>query len=312
MHSLLPYSMRCFSPELPGDQKDKYAILDKIGQFDIYVLLKTFIESKTTEFNIIEDSKQVYRFDSMVFDDDKRLIFGWLKAGYYGRKTDIINIATGKVDFEKTINNAEITNHFVYFFLPKALNKGISLLHAYRGNGVKTLFFSLFSRYFNGITTRNLQMHSLSYDKALKSWMDGNTKEIRLIRFAGWADSSDTLLNLGANEQELILKAPKKGAFGKFRDYFNNNSDQAKAVEALSSQCAQVKTVIQLGDKKRTFTVGSSDSTTMYAIDAPDELILVDGNPEFDAIKEWCEEISIEFFNEMFPGMVMYPSCEVT
>jgi hypothetical protein len=312
MHSLLPYSMRCFNPALPGNPKDKYAILDKIGQFDAYTLLKTYIESKTNEFHIVEDAKQVFRFNSMVFDTDKRLIYGWLQAGYYGKKTDIINISTGQVDFEKALHNAEIINHFIYFFLPKGLNKGISLLHAHRGNGIKTLFFELFNEYFKNKTTLHLQMNALSYEKALNGWMDGNAKEIRLIKFAGWADSSDTLLRLGSNEQDLILKAPRKGALGKFKDYYNNASDQAKAVEALSSLCAQVKTVIELDGKKRIFTVGCSDSSTMYAIDAPEELTLVDGNPEFNAIKQWCEEISIEFFNEIYPNMVMYPACEVS
>ncbi|WP_347987273.1 hypothetical protein [Methylomonas sp. AM2-LC] len=316
MHSLLPYSIRCYNPSLTGDSdsKNKYALLDKIGQFDVYNLLKSYIDSHIN-FKIVEEHKQVFRFNSVVFNSDKRIIYGWLQVGMYGIKTDIINIDTGEVDFEKAVNNAEVINHFVYFYLPKNLNKGIALLHAHGLHGVKTLFFELFSKYFNQVTKLNLQMNPLSYEKAVNKWMDGNIVEIRLNKFDGWKDRTDALFNGGSNEHSLIIKSIKKGkisnAIGQFKDCLNKNSDTAKAIEVLSSHCSQVKTVVALGKQTRIFTVGNSEAHTMYSIEAPDELKLVDGNPEYTAIQEWCEEISTEFFNELFPGVVMYPSIEV-
>lgn len=303
MHSLSPYLMRCFNPQLPGKTEDKYAILDKVGQFDTYALLKTYIQSKSDKFYLIEESKQVFRFDSMKFDSDKRLIYGWFQAGHYGTKTDIINISTGDVDFQKAQDNAEIINHFVYFFLPKGFNEGISLLHAYRGNGIKTLFFDLFNKYFSQMTTLTFQMNALSYDKAFNEWMDGNAKEIRLTKFTGLNDLTDQIKKLGHNELELKVLAPRKGSLGKLKDYFNQGSDQAKTVEILNPLCAQVKTLVELSGRKRTFTVGHSPSNTICEIEAPEDLELVDGNPAFDAIKEWCAEVTAEFSNTMYPNM---------
>lgn len=303
MHSLSPYLMRCFDSQLQGSIEERYSILDKVGSFDTYDLLKEYIKSKNSDFQIVEDSKQVFRFNEVAFDEDKRLIYGWFQAGHYGIKTDIINIGTGKVDFEKAQNNAEIINHFIYIFLPKGFNEGVSLLHSYRGNGIKTLFYEQFNKFFKDKTTLHFQMNPLSYDKALDEWLDAQAKEIRLVKFVGLSDIADQIKNLGHEEQELKLKPPRKGSLGKLKDYFNKNTDQSKAIEILNPLCSQVKTVVELNGRKRTFTVGIAASNAICEIEAPEELELVDGNPKYNAIKDWCSEVTKEFSGTMYPNL---------
>jgi hypothetical protein len=303
MHSLSPYLIRCFNPQLSGKNEDKYSVLDKVGQYDTFSLLKNYIESKSEDFSIVEETKQVFRFHQMLIDSDKRIVCGWFQTGHYGIKTDIINISTGKVDFEKAQNNAEIINHFIYFFLPQSFNEGIALLHGLRGNKIKTLFHRLFKEYFKDITKLNFQMNPLSYDKAFKEWQDSNAKEIRLIRFEGFSDIADQIKMLGHEEVEVKLKPPKKSTLGKLKDYFDKDSDQAKAIEVLSPICAQIKTVVELNGKKRTFIVGHSATNSICEIEAPEDLELSHGNPEYNAIKKWCEEISEEFSETMYPGL---------
>jgi hypothetical protein len=304
MHSLSPYLMRCFNSQLQGNKiEDKYAILDKVGQFDTYVLIKEYIESKSAEFYLVEKSKQVFRFDSMEFDVENRLICGWFQVGHYGTKSDIINIGTGKIDFVKAQDNADVVKHFVYFFLPKGFNDAIVFFHSYRGNGIKTLFFELFREYFNSKTKLNLQMNPLTYDKAFTVWENANAKEIRLIRFSALNDIADQIKNLGHHEQELKIKPRRKGTFGKLKDYFNKESDQAKAIEVLSPLCSEIKTVVELNGNKRTFIVGKSASNSICEIEAPEDLELIDGNPKYDAIKKWCENVTEEFSSSMYQGL---------
>ncbi|MEQ1546510.1 hypothetical protein [Methyloglobulus sp.] len=304
MHSLSPYLMRCFNPQLQGNKiEDRYTILDKVGQFDTYVLIKEYIESKSVGYHLVEKSKQVFCFEGMEFDVENRLICGWFQVGHYGTKSDIINISTGKVDFIKAQDNADIIKHFIYFFLPKGFNEGIAFFHSYRGNGIKTLFFELFKDYFLSKTKLNLQMNPLTYDKALAAWENANAKEIRLIKFSALNDIADQIKKLGHNEQELKIKPRRKSTFGKLKDYFNQESEQAKAIELLSPLCSEIKTVVELNGNKRTFIVGKSASNSICEIEAPEDLELIDGNPKFDAIKKWCDIVTEEFSSTMYPGL---------
>lgn len=303
MHSLSPYLLRCFNLNLPGKLDERYSVLDKVGQSDAFQLLETFIQLRSDEFVNIEDTKQVFRFSEFTFSQEKRVAYGWLESGSYGIRSDIIDVKTGKVDFKKAQNNAEIIKQFVYFFMPYGFNEAIALLHAFRSSGIKTLFFEQFSPYFNDQTKLNLQMNPLSYDKAFDQWVDGQAKEIRLVKFTGFTDLADQIKHLGHDEQELRLKPPRKGALGKLKDYFDPNSEQAKAVELLTPLCAQVKTLIELDGKKRVFQVGTSADHAVCEIEAPEELPLEGGNPTFDGMAQWCTEVAREFSSTMYPGM---------
>jgi len=303
MHSLAPYLIRCFNPGLHGRPEDKYAALDKVGNHDTFELLSNFIKSKKEEFHVIDKSKQVYRFDSFNYDATNRVLYGWFQLGSFGIKSDIINVNTGKVDYKKTQENAEIINHFIYFSIPRGYNEGVALLHMFRGNGIKTVFYDLFREYFNTITKFNLQMNPLSYDKALSEWENANAKEIRLIKFSALGDLADSIKKLGHDEQMLTLKPPRKGTLGKLKDYMNKDSEQSKAIEFLTPMCSKIKTVVELNGRKRTFSIGYNASNAICEIEAPEDLELEFGNPKYDAIKSWCSDISKEFSNSLYKSM---------
>lgn len=300
MHSLAPYSIRCFNPISKGKPDQNYLALDKVGSFDTFDLLKKFINSKTSDLHILESSKQVYRFENFNFDLEKREIHGWFQLGHYGSKSDIVNVKTGNIDYEKTQENAEIINHFIHFSLPLGKNEGVVLLHMFRGNGIKTVFYDLFREFFLKTTTFNLQMNPLSYDKALSEWENANVKEIRLIKFVALSDIADKIKMLGHDEQILTLKAPRKGILGKFKDYLNSNSDQYEVVEFLSPLCSKVKTVVELNGRKRIFSVGINATNAICEIEAPEDLELEFGNPKYNSILQWCSEISNEFIDSLY------------
>ena len=303
MHSLAPYLIRCFSPGISGKPEDKYAALDKVGSHDTFDILSNFIKSKKSDFHVNDEAKQVYRFDSVNYDSTNRVIYGWFQLGSFGIKSDIINVKTGEVDYEKTQENAEIINHFIYFSIPRGYNEGVALLHMFRGNGIKTVFYDLFREYFNQVTKFNLQMNPLSYDKALAEWENANAKEIRLIKFSALSDIADSIKKLGHDEQMLTLKPPRKGTLGKLKDYMNKDSEQSKAIEFLTPMCSKVKTVVELNGRKRTFSIGHNSSNAICEIEAPDDLELEYGNPKYDAILNWCSEISTEFSDTLYKNI---------
>ena len=304
MHTVAPYTIRCFNPAIGAKKiEDNYCVLDKIGDSDLYELLKTFVELYSSNYQIVENSKQVYKFSDITFDGNFRHISGWFQVGAYGIKTDIINIESGEVDFEKAQNNAEILKHYFHIFIPSGFNEAICMMHSYKGHGVKTLFSEIFFPYFNSVTKLNLQMRPLAYEQAIEAWQEANTKELKVTKFVGLTDIADQIKSLGHDEQELIMKPPRKGTLGKLKDYFNKDSEQAQAVEVLSEFGSQVKTVVDLDGKKRTFIVGANAKNSICQIDLDDEVEIKDGIPEIDSIRKWVHQIISDYATSMYPGL---------
>lgn len=303
MHSLAPYSFRCYNKDLEGKREQRYSTLDRIGQYDLFNILKIFIRNNSSSYQIKDDTRQVYQFSDITVNEKTREIYGWFNVGYYGIKTDIIDIETGKVDFEKAQNNAEIIKHYMHFYIPKGVNEAMAFLHSYRGNGIKTLFFVLFSTYFKNITKLNLQMNPLAYDKAINAWLDAPAKEVKLTKFVGLKDAADQIRKLGHNEQELIIKPPRKGTLGKLRDYLTRGNDRLQAVEVLSEFGSQVKTVVELNGKKRTFCVGNRSTNTVCEIEIDETVVLDNGVPILDSMTWWVRQISREYAQIMYAGM---------
>jgi hypothetical protein len=155
MHSVSPYTIRCFNNKLSGE--NKYCVLNKIGSKDVFVLLNDFIQSKTSTLSIYDKTKQAYFFSDVTFDQINRRLSGWMKIGEYGLASDILNIKTGAKAFSKTEDNAEMIMHYFQFYIPIGYNEGLCIFHSYRGRGIKTIFSDIFMPEFLKNTSLNLQ-----------------------------------------------------------------------------------------------------------------------------------------------------------
>jgi hypothetical protein len=303
MHALAPYLFRCYNPNAPHEQR--YSALSQINNNDLLEILFNFTQLYENKFNISEVTKQVFRFNDITYDKENREIFGWFESGYYGTKTDIINIDSGSVDFEKTKKNAEIIKYYIHFYIPKGVNEGMAFLHTYRGDGIKTLFINLFSEYFKKITKLVIQMNPLAYDKAINKWLDAVAKEIKVTKFQGVTDLAEQAKMLGHNEQELTIKPPRNGALGKLRDFFSKQTEQAKLVEVLKGYGESVKTVVELSDgRKRTFHIGTSVKGAVCEIVFDEtQVVLNDGMPEINSLNLMVDSIILEYNVLLYPGI---------
>lgn len=303
MHAIAPYLFRCYNKDLDGRTEERYSSLDNLGKNDLFYLLKEFLLANTGAYKVVEDSKQVYQFDSLHIDEDNREIHGWFNVGSYGIKTDIINVTTGEVDFEKAKDNAEIIKHYIHYFIPRGFNEAMAFMHSYRGVGVKTLFYTLFSEYFKDKTGLVIQMNPLAYDNAVNAWLDATAKEVRLTKFVGLNDIADQVRLLGHGEQELVIKPPRRGGMGRLRDYLDLKSEHRKAVEIMGDYGAQVKTVVEIDGKRRTFNVGRNRTSALCEIEIDDDIIGDDGVPNFKKINSWIRDIVKEYARTMYPGL---------
>lgn len=303
MHSICPYTVRCYDSDLdPKVVKNKYSVLDNIRGHDLYEILRAYIEQYEENYIDFPARKTIMRFRNAEYSPTLRIIHGWLDVGTYGVRTDIVNRDTGEVDFKKTQQNAEIIPHYFCFLLPTGCDEGIALLASFQGRGIKTLFGESFFAHFTQRTHLRLQMNPLSYDKAMKEWQESNTIEIRGKQFVGYSDLADALSGLGHEETDIVFKPPKMGTLGKFSTFKNKSSVEYKAVEALSGMCSQVRAVVKLGARKRVFRIGPDRNNSVCQIELDESVTLSGGMPELQSIHSWGKELLREFVRTVYPG----------
>lgn len=302
MHSLAPYTIRTHDPQYKR-LHDLYPPLDKVlGKFDLYQLFKDCLNSKGETFQIEESEKKIYRFLNLKIDDKTRVIQGYLEFGHYGLKSDIVNVQTGDVDYRKTENNAELIKYYFYLKIPVTYNEGLALFQVYKNNSAKTQIYEILSKYYKAKTDLNLQFNTLTDMRSFEKWKDAQVKEIKLTKFNGIDDKAQRISNLGHKEVEAVLsiKPKQKGNFGMLRNFYKTDSDQYRAIEVWEEDCQQVKTVVALNGKNRTFTVGRKQTTALCEIEASDELEVVGGLPTTDALMRWFRQIDQELSIDLY------------
>lgn len=304
MHSIAPYSIRCFNSQANGQKKeDRNHILNRIGSYDLYELLKDFVQGLASDpdYKLDVGKKQAYKADSVVFDDDKRELSFLFKVGDYGMRSDIINIETNRSDFKKGAKNADIMEYYTHFYIPKGVNEGIMFMQNIRSKGKKTLFLNKFLDFFRTKIDRNLIVSPLTYEKAFNEWKNAQSKEIKVTKFVGHSDMQNIYDGLGHVEQEMIVKPHKKGkALGALGDFFEKGTAQHNAVEMLSGFGKKVTTVVELNGKQRTFVVGRSSSSMLCEIELSSDVIIIEGVPVLDSMRNWVREICTEYAETVY------------
>ncbi|OQS30410.1 hypothetical protein B0T41_00180 [Chromobacterium violaceum] len=307
MHSISPYTMRCFDPENKKNKRPDYCKLDDIRGNDLYIILKSFLEGVSDgRVKRIEEEKRSYSFSGLKCDDDRRELSCNMKSGFYGVGTDIVDIESGKTVFKKGVKNSDMIQYYIHFFIPRGCDEAICVMSTFRGDGVKTVFLNEFSDFFRKRVPLAISMHPLSYEKALIEWQDAIAKEIKVVKFNAVKELEDVEVNGGHFEPTLVMKPQRRKHFGAFKKFFQADTEQARLVEVLSPMGEQIKTVVQLGDRKRVFRVGLVNDNVVCQIDVPSEVEKVDGMPKLVSMRKWVSSIIAEFCENLYPGVEIY------
>ena len=167
----------------------------------------------------------------------------------------------------------------------------------------KTIIFNILNKYYKEKSGLVLQFKPLTDDKSFDEWKKkAQVKEIKLTKFTGIDDKAQRISNLGHREniETVLIVKPKKGNFGLLKKFLTQDTDQFKAVEVWEEECQQVKTVVSLNGKNRTFTVGRNQTTALCEIEAPDYIEVQGGLPTPESLNRWFEEIDQEFTRSLY------------
>jgi hypothetical protein len=309
MHSLACYRIRCFDKEISSKNKDdKYISLDNVRNKDTFLILKEFFK-QNLETRIRDDhDKSVHQFDAPNFNDEDRVISGWMKLGHYGIKSDIIDVKTGDTDYNKDIDKAEMVNYYYHITLPRGKSNGIVLFHRINGNSIKTKFFNAFSEYFKTSTNLTLQIKAISPSNAVVEWHDALAKEISIIGVGGApiksvyndiADEINCKLNSHKKTEVTVTVSPGRNHdFGKYQDILFKKDGQPNIIEILTPVAKKIKVTFEKNKRRKAFIFGTRSKDFICDIELPEDLIdIKTGIPTEESILKFCNEVAEDFKN---------------
>lgn len=299
-HAVSAYSIRCHNKDAGRGNDESYHILNKLGAYDLFSLVESFALGRKG-YRQIDKSKQVYKIKLKKVDKSKRVISGWIEYGHYGMESNIINITNNETEFEKKTENADILRYFFLFWIPKNARDGVALFHTIRSDGVKSIFHKEFGEYLNNYITRSIQMNSLSFDKVLQEWANADTKEIVALRLNTPSDIADIPGKLGNIHTSFSIKPQKNNTLGKFGRFLKGGSSEANLVEELDAISSDVKVVLSLDGRIRSFRIGKKSRRGSTEVVVPEEVVLNGGIPEYESMYTWAMSVLDDFRTRVYP-----------
>lgn len=298
-HDLALYRVHTVKPRAAQKEtQQRLAILSDINGLDVVDAFVDYLELQVDAGFINDESDQTHMSVSFYsICSQGRCVWGVISSGQYGVKGKIKNIKTGEEKYDKEVDDADITDRLFLFFAPKEKDEAILVLHNVRGHGFKGVLSKGFREYFRAKTGLFLRFPTLSYDKAVEKWLDGNVKEVVATGFKFPTAIEDSVDGLGHEQVDVVLKPPRKRTFGSFRNF--KGDSKPKAISYLEQESAVVKALVEVDGKTRTFTISGSGGVPVTRLEVEPNVFDTEGIPDFikmrdnvvEVVNELCQSI---------------------
>jgi len=302
MHALAAYVVRIYDHRLAGKKEDRFHKLGHVGGYDFLNLVHAYFSSLGTELKVIVEQKRnrVLRVIDLEKDPTKRHIDGIIEYGDFGMKSNIVNVKSGKQVYEKKSLDSDLKRYYFRFELPKDAICGVVLLHEINASGVKTVISTGLTQFTSKqLGDAKLRIEGLTVERALSEWMkSAQVKQIKLSRYHGKGMVTDIADSIGKTNAEVIFKpSERNGSFGLMSDFFpskhRKQTEQAKLLSAVGSNCSAVRVVASLEGRRRTFSMHSADFAASVELDE-DTVSIVEGVPDLASLRNFATTLSSE------------------
>jgi len=203
------------------------------------------------------DSKLIVSIPTgnLTFDDNKRIIYGYVNAGRYGEsytiRQKLLSSAT-----HKQVNHDEVTEkkRYIFIYLPDSLDTGIFAFHdTARLNArspIKKIIEDGFKKYKTPFEARIRPLLHESIPQAIKN---SPVKEIRAVGYKASKDTADAMRLIGNRLTADFVIKNKGYSMGVVSDFLGKNKSQNQLIDILEPDSEKVKITVQLNGKDKVY-----------------------------------------------------------
>lgn len=259
---------------------------------DLFTVMRHYLNLLENEPILLEDAQKSFRITRNVPDPTNRKISGIAHNGDYGYSSEIRNIQTNEVTYNRTIEDAELLPFYFLVHLPRGANEGVLVLQRFGVNGIKTVFTDYFREIFSEVYPDTFfDIYPLTPQSVIDEVINnGRFTKIRFIRHGVPTDIADIYSADGDLEEEgyfeQSIQVKRKGSLriGERLTQFLNGQRPITAIYELPYDYETVKVEVELNGRYRTIDLAHLERFRAN-YDISDEVEMgANGHPTFESI----------------------------
>lgn len=270
---------------------------------DQYAYFREAKSEKAYCFNQIEIEEEMNEDNREIYSS----IYGTIKSGHYGERTEIINIETGNIEHNKEDNEADVLPYgFAVAVAAGEMDQGIVVIQSFAGIDTKRILHQRISNYIERIRNEyRVEMKPLVPQQILDNYFEGGTlKSIRFIQNIIPEEESDRFglnRNVGNMSKEIKFRNPvgflvnnalridlwRRGQIGYDR-----------VVEIDDFEYDELKLDFKIGNSTKTIKMSDIENLKL-SIDITDDVKTVGGIPRFDNLKLQIKDVIYRYLEIM-------------
>lgn len=235
----------------------KLGELNNDQSFKAYDIVKVILNNNLNTPLEDTDTKLIVSIPSgnLTFDDNKRIIYGYVNAGRYGEKYTVRQKLLSSTN-HKQVNHDEVTEkkRYIFMYLPDSLDTGIIAFHETARLNARTPIRKIIELGFVSNTPSfEARVRPLLHQDIPNSIKNSEVVEIRAVGYKVSKDAADAMRLIGNRTTADFIIKNKGYSMGKVSDYLGKSKSQNDLLEILEPDSNKIKITAQVNGKNKIY-----------------------------------------------------------
>ena len=297
------------------NRDDEKVELHNIENYNLLQYLGDSIYAEQYAYFRDAKSEKVYCFDQIelqveVNEENREVyssIYGSIKSGHYGERTEIINIETGNIEHNKEDNEADVLPYaFAIVVAAGEMDQGIVVIQSFAGIDIKRILHQRISNYIERIGNEyRVEMKPLVPQEILDNYfIEGSLKSVRFIQNIVPEEDSDRF-GLNRNVGNMVKELKFRNPVG----FLVNNAlridmwrrgliEHNRIVEIDDFEYDELKLDFKIGNSMKTIKMSDIENLKL-SIDVTDDVQTIGGIPKFENLKLLIKDVTYRYLEIM-------------
>lgn len=192
---------------------------------------------------------------NLTFDDNKRIIYGYVNAGRYGENYTVRQKLLASTN-HKQVTHDEVTEkkRYIFMYLPDSLDTGIIAFHeTSRLNARKPIKKIIESGFISNTPPLQARIRPLLHKSIPSSIKNAEVLEIKAVGYKVAKDTADAMRLIGNRTTADIVIKNKGYSMGIVSDYLGQSPSQNNLLDIIEPASEKIKITAQVNGKNKVY-----------------------------------------------------------
>jgi len=299
------FSLASYTLRIRNVEEQEWEYLDDFGEpsKDLLNVLSDYLNALGTKRSVDSENKKLIKLRPPLHSKD-RILTGILQTGEWGYTTEIQDVETGDITYNRKTKESENFPYYFLIYVPRLSQRGVVILQRFGNKGIRTQLLTDFQGYFaTQYDDYGVRIQPLAPGSVVDQYLSnaGRVTAIRLIRFYAPDDiaslydaSNDAISDVYT---ELIIHAggdERIPIFPRIKAVLDGKRQVKNLVEIEGFEPQVVKLNINYGGKPRVIDLGRPNEMRAYEEITDKVETGIDGHPTFESIDKLARELLTE------------------